>query len=172
MTSTDIAAWVQAIGSIIAIVASVGLVVWQNRVNDRQRRRDLMDADARQLEAAFQIVGGAAMVCQNYAAVAEDLIALPESISKFVAQLGAINDAMAAIDHTRVGGYVGIEAILTSLSISRAVVELIRGTNRKLFSKAVDEQFIRESCTDAARQIGERARKMDERIQQLKAETQ
>lgn len=170
MASSDIPAWVQAIGSIVAILASVALVIWQNRVNDRQRRRDLVEADTRQLEAAFQIVGGAAMVCRNYAAVPDTFLVLRENLSKFVAQLGAINDAMAAIDHTRVGGYVGIEAILTSLSISRALVESIRHTQEQPFSGTVDSGFVRGICSDAAQQIGERAKKMDERIKQLKAE--
>lgn len=43
MNAGELAAWVQAIGSILAILAGFGFVFLQNRLANRQRMRDRAD---------------------------------------------------------------------------------------------------------------------------------
>lgn len=64
-TTSECAAWVQAWGSVAAILAAVFLAHWQHRRDLRQRQRAEAERRAKQMESAFQLTSAVAAVCNK-----------------------------------------------------------------------------------------------------------
>lgn len=71
MTSTDAPAWVQAIGSVLAIVAAVCIAWWQQRSHEKHRREEKKDTEG-------ELIRQTVLLCRTYgdraASALEELI--------------------------------------------------------------------------------------------------
>lgn len=63
-TAVDWPAWVQAIGSVVAIFAAVGVAAWQSHASEKARRVDQQSALRDRFEAALYFVTEARQTCR------------------------------------------------------------------------------------------------------------
>jgi hypothetical protein len=123
--------WVQAVGSIGAIVASIWLVGKQSH-NDRERAREDAAAERfRYLDVALEPVGGAALVSKRIAD--NDFPHTTETFDSMEADFGSLVSALASMDVTRLDGHDQVEAVLTSLGVARRLLADIDNARRSDF---------------------------------------
>lgn len=67
VSSADWASWVQAVGSIFAIAASVGIVRWELKNQRETTLEDTRQERIRNIETARELIGGAVQVVRKIA---------------------------------------------------------------------------------------------------------
>jgi hypothetical protein len=122
----ELAAWVQALGSVAAILATGWAVQHAHNLQDKQRRRTEHDNYTKYLEAIFQLVGGAHMVARkvhDYVESIEGREVSADSVRTMYAELSAIAAALARVDVTQLDRFELVQAVL----IANAVVPRLQG---------------------------------------------
>lgn len=122
-SSADTAAWVQGGGTIVAVVASAGIVSWQHRLERDATLQAGREERFRLLSAALELVGGTAQVLEKASSAAED-VPQTEWRNAFRAELGTLITAMASLDLARFEPSC-IRAVLISSGAAQATLGMV-----------------------------------------------
>lgn len=116
----NLAAWIQAIGSIVAILASSGLFLLQHYLDERRQQAAELRQQWQRLNAAYQVAKGAASVC---AECEESCLSGVEFTSNSflgaIDKIAVVSAALDKIDVTWFGDFEIIESLLV-LSMTTA----------------------------------------------------
>ncbi|WP_445287665.1 hypothetical protein [Variovorax atrisoli] len=119
-TNASLAGWVQAIGSIAAILATAWAVDRAHRLQKKEAdRKEFLDY-TRMLEAVFQLVGGTHRIASkiaDYIAPLPDGLASAQNLRKMRAEVMAIRDALDRVDVTRLDRFHFVQAVLVSNAV-------------------------------------------------------
>lgn len=118
-------AWVQAIGSVGAILATGWSVERAHRLQEKQRTRDIFREHTRFLEGAFQLVGGMRGVAEKIEKFEAEGRSTPAMRRSMLAELGAFGDAFRRFDLSRLDTYAHYHAVLTGDSVTRQLIGVV-----------------------------------------------
>ncbi|MFZ4289860.1 hypothetical protein [Variovorax sp. HJSM1_2] len=119
-------AWVQAIGSVIAIYVAVHSVQKAHTLQSEQKKRDEHDEVTRSIEALFQLLYGIRSVAyklHQIESVGTGLSPLERQMA--IAELAALANALTRLDTTRLDDYEYIGASIYGDTITRHLPFLI-----------------------------------------------
>ncbi|MDQ0038927.1 hypothetical protein J2W30_006715 [Variovorax boronicumulans] len=138
----ELAAWVQALGSVAAILATGWAVNHAHNLQDRQRRRDVHDDYTKLLEAIYQLVGGAHMVARKiheYIEGVEGWEVSAESVRAMHAELSAVAAALARVDVTQLDRFELVQSVLIANAVvPRLQAEMESGLRNTFLSGGLD----------------------------------
>jgi len=150
--------WVQAIGSVGAIATSIWLVGRQAH-NDRMRALENATAERlRYIGVAFELTSGVTLVAQTIAE--KDFPRSDETFDSMEADLGALVNALAAIDVTRLDGHDQIEGVLSSLGAARRLLTDIDNARRSDFDSFLVMQDLRRKAAAMGEIMDSRAKRL------------
>jgi len=162
------AAWVQAVGSIGAILAAAGVVVSQHELELLRLHRESAARLQQLYEAAFQIIGGAAQVGAKAASWAGNQGQLISDLEPVHFELSVLVDALQKIDVMKFDRFVAIEAALVAKT---AAGRLLMALSHALASPGMTNQHRLDLLTmieDRNAELKQRATALDGVVQELK----
>jgi hypothetical protein len=110
LTSSDWAAWVQAIGSILAIFVAAGLVVFQHALAERKERKAERRASQARVDTALQLVRWATICCGRV----RDFIELAPGIERDINHVNVLSDLRglkSALERLDLNAFRGVDEI-------------------------------------------------------------
>jgi hypothetical protein len=110
------ASWVQAVGSILAIVAAGAVVAIQHWLDLSRRAAEQRETRARTVEAFFQLSGAAHQKLRQLLAACQQREADANVYSLIASELSAIETAFIAQDMKMLDGHAEIEAVIVCLA--------------------------------------------------------
>lgn len=146
VTSADWASWVQAVGSIFAIVASVGIVRWELKNQREIALEDACQERIRNIETARELVDGAVQVVRK---IAEQQAPSHRDASKMRHQIGSMIDAISSLNHVKFSSYKATEAILVSLSTMRQMLTDIDGKLNDRFNNQLATAYLKDCAAES-----------------------
>lgn len=146
VTSADWASWVQAVGSIFAIVASVGIVRWELKNQREIALEDACQERIRNIETARELVDGAVQVVRK---TAEQQAPSHRDASKMRHQIGSMIDAISSLNHVKFSSYKATEAILVSLSTMRQMLTDIDGKLNDRFNNQLATAYLKDCAAES-----------------------
>ena len=146
VTSADWASWVQAVGSIFAIVASVGIVRWELKNQREIALEDACQERIRNIETARELVNGAVQVVRK---IAEQQAPSHRDASKMRHQIGSMIDAISSLNHVKFSSYKATEAILVSLSTMRQMLTDIDGKLNDRFNNQLATAYLKDCAAES-----------------------
>ncbi len=142
MSKTEWSGWVQAVGSILAILATGWGVWFAQRAQERQRLRADHTEYTRLLEAVFQLVGGAHQIARkihDYVAPFNGKPIAAASVRTMRAELFAVLSALERVDVTRLDRFEFVQAVLIANAVvPDLLLELDNAIIRKTLSDETD----------------------------------
>jgi hypothetical protein len=150
----ELAGWVQAIGSIAAILSTAWSVDHAHKMQERERRQTEHAEYTRLLEAVFQLVGGAHQVARKI----EDHIAATgarevsqAALRAMHAELAAVASALARVDVTRLDRFKLIQSVLVANAVlPRLLQEVSTSADRVFISGTCDATHVATCAQEAA----------------------
>lgn len=139
----ECASWVQAWGSIGAILGAMFAVHWAHRLQSRQKAREAYDSYTQFLEVLLQLVGAAAQIAKKIYDCELNGHVTPDEYASMRIELSAIRDAMRKIPMERFDRYEFIEAWLASDVCVRKLLASINQVSSSGFSKELDRHYMR-----------------------------
>ena len=146
VTSADWASWVQAVGSIFAIAASVGIVRWELKNQREIALEDACQERIRNIETARELVNGAVQVVRK---IAEQQAPSHRDASKMRHQIGSMIDAISSLNHVKFSSYKATEAILVSLSTMRQMLTDIDGKLNDRFNNQLATAYLKDCAAES-----------------------
>lgn len=134
MSSTVLAAWVQAFGVIAALAGAVWHARLQARMDRRQQRQASLVQRRERLKAANQLVTAVkriAVRARSLGQVVPDPADAGDTIELFVTELQVVADAIRRFDVTLFTSQAPIEAMLVSGSLAKLLADRL-GDAREL----------------------------------------
>lgn len=126
MGKSEWAAWVQAVGSVLAILAAVGIAYWQHARDARQRIAEVTRRRARQLESAFQLTYGVQALCEKVIAHCEGQQANSVYFSNHLGELTAIRAMLNKFAPEEFDGYAELEPVVAAMAAADAMIQQLR----------------------------------------------
>ncbi|ARV17039.1 hypothetical protein AEP_00073 [Curvibacter sp. AEP1-3] len=157
----NMAAWVQAIGSIAAIFMAVWAVDRSHALETRRKKIEDFDALTQVLEGVFQLVGGAAKVARKIYDF-ENLggHATPSELVEIGIELDAIANALSRVDPLRLNRHEFIEASLVAEMTLRRLKEAVDRVQSQKVSCTLEPFYLQNLANSAANDLEERAKKL------------
>jgi len=147
-SKSDWAAWVQAIGSIGAILATGWAVHRSHRLEAEVRQATAEHEYTQLLEYAYQLVGGMCNVLIKIRAFNDGGIAGIEDRRAMLAEVQPFSDALRNFDVARLREYSLVRAVLAGDALTRKLVANIERTFETSFSASLEPNYLRQ-VTDA-----------------------
>jgi hypothetical protein len=168
VTSADWASWVQAVGSIFAIAASVGIVRWELKNQREVTFEDARQERIRNIETARELVGGAVQVVKK---IAEQQAPSHRDASKMRHEIGSMIDAISSLDHVKFSSYKATEAILVSLSTMRQMLTDIDGKLKDQFNNQLTTAYLKNCAAESLEDLEKRLVTLSEEIRIAREKT-
>ena len=150
----ELAAWVQAIGSVAAIGATGWAVQRAHNLQESERRRTEHAEYTQLLEAIFQLVGGAHQIArkiQDHIAASGTGEVSVIAVRAMHAELSAVVSALSRVDVTRLDRFEFVQAVLVANAVSpRLLEEMITAQSRAYLSGRADGSHVEECAQEAA----------------------
>ncbi len=157
----NMAAWVQAFGSIGAIWIAAWAVSRSHALETHQNKLNEFDALTQVLEGVFQLVGGAAQVARKIFDLENfDGHATPAELLVVSIELDAIANALSRVAPLRLNRHEFIEACLVSEMTLRRLKWAVDRVQSQTFSHALEPYYLRNLAKVAANNLEERAKKL------------
>jgi len=160
LTSSECASWVQSIGSIGAILASVWAVNRSHRLQAEQRARDAHAAYTQFLEVTFQLVGAAEQVANKLYELELNGKVTADEYTTMRIELTVIEDAAKQISIERFDRYEFIEAWVVSNACVRKLLAAIDYVTSLNFSAQLDPHYMRNLANAMRLSLNERTEKL------------
>ena len=155
---SGIASWVQAFGSIGAILISVWTSVWS--VN-RAHRLQAQAETTRTLEVVFQLVGGAALVADKYFVLQKSNgPATPGELVMMGIEFEAFADAIHRLDPSRLDRYEIVEAALVTEMTLRHLKYAVDRVQSETFSHELEPGYLLDLTNTAHQELKARTIKL------------
>lgn len=164
LSSDDCASWVQAWGSIFAIVAAVLAVNHSHNLQVRQRRKDAFEAQTAFLEVIFQLLGAAHQVAEKIYQLELKGGVTPGEYAAMKTELTTLDDAMERIPIDRLDRYEFVEAWLVGQTQVRTLFKGVEYITSPLVSKQLEQHFVRNLANGARQVLEQRAKRLFEAI--------
>lgn len=161
VSSADWASWVQAVGSIFAIAASVGIVRWELKNQRETTLEDTRQERIRNIETARELIGGAVQVVRK---IAEQEAPSHRDASKMRHEVGSMVDAISSLDHVKFSSYKATEAILVSLSTMRQMLTDIDGKIKDQFNNQLGTAYLKGCATESLGDLEKRLVTLNDEI--------
>jgi len=168
LTSDKWASWVQAVGSIGAILAAAGVVVSQHELELARVRRESAAKLQQMYEAAFQIVGGAAQIGAKAASWAGNQGQLMADLEPVHYELSVLVDALHKIDVMKFDRFIAIEAALVAKVAGGRLLRSLAHAIASPGMKNEDREHLLTAIGDRNAELKQRAQALDAIIQELK----
>ena len=142
LNSTNCAAWVQAVGAILAIFASAGLVYWQfYLVSERDKNIEHEEHRAR-LETVFQLCSYSRQVTEKVVADAKQTSTIDEStLQMAIGELDAILMALKKYEPNDFLGYQQLRPFMGALAVTNTVRSACESARLKCANQAMSGQI-------------------------------
>ena len=160
VSRSDCASWVQAWGSIGAIVGAMFAVHWAHRLQSRQKAREAYDSYTQFLEVLFQLVGAASQIAKKIYDCELSGNVTPDEYGAMRIELSAIRDSMRKIPMERFDRYEFIEAWLASDACVRKLLASINQVGSPGYSKQLDPHYLRNVAHSMNLELQTRAKKL------------
>ena len=170
VTRVECASWVQAWGSIGAILGAMFAVYWAHQLQANQKARDAYDSYTQFLEVLFQLVGAAAQIAKKIFDSELNGLVTPDEYASMHIELAAIRDAMRKIPMERFDRYEFIEAWLVSDACVRKLLASINQVRSPGYSKHLDPHYVRNVAHKMNLALEDRANKLIDGINLRRAE--
>ncbi|WP_234192372.1 hypothetical protein [Pseudacidovorax sp. NFM-22] len=121
LNSTECASWVQAWGSIAAILVAVAVFVAGHLIQRRSRIREEEATYTRQLEHAYQLIKGAARICRHVPEFIGPLGLRGADGQAMLAELHAYCDAFKKVDVSSMRTTNLFHAVLSGDALTRFI---------------------------------------------------
>ena len=128
LTSPECASWVQAWGSIIAIIAAVLVVLLGHLLQQRTKKSEAEAAYTLRLEYAYQLIDGAAKVARNIVEFAGPGAIGDDDRRAMLVEVRAYCDAIRAFDKSQLRTFTLLRAVLAGDALSRKLCEDLEAT--------------------------------------------
>ncbi|KTT21876.1 hypothetical protein NS331_10955 [Pseudacidovorax intermedius] len=119
MQSSECASWVQAWGSIFAIIATVGVVALAHYLQRTAKKRDDHDAETRELEYGYQLAHGSARVAEKIPSFISDTGVSWLDGRAMLAEVTAYADAFSRFDASKMQSTRLFQAVLAADALTR-----------------------------------------------------
>jgi hypothetical protein len=156
----ELTGWVQAVGSICAILATGWGVHRSHALQERERTRAAHADYTRFLETIFQLVGGSRNVAKKIADYAETIdAASADTLNMMSAEVNALVDAFRRIDITRldrfdfVNAVVVADAVLRKMAMSFEILKAQAGGKATVTQLAISARGSHDALTKAAEKL-------------------
>jgi hypothetical protein len=149
----DCAAWVQAVGAILAIVASAGLVYWQ--LSHSRRRENEIKNEERQirLETVFQLCSHSRQVTEKVVAEAKRTSTIDEPyLQTALGELDAIVTALKKYEPKDFSDYEQLRPFMGALAVTNTVRSACESARSICATRAVSGQ-ISVTLSDLAKSL-------------------
>ncbi|WP_019653982.1 hypothetical protein [Variovorax atrisoli] len=161
LSRSECASWVQAWGSIGAIVMAAWAVHWAHRKQLRQKEREAAADYTRFLETLFQLLGGTRGVAFKITEVeAVGSGSTPDEQRTMLAELSALSDAFKRVDLSRFDRYDYVEAWLVGDGLTRKLISAIEYFASPAYSLTLDPRYLEFTAGEAIRQLDARGSKL------------
>ena len=122
----NMAAWVQAFGSIGAILMAVWSVNRSHELQTLAKNQEAFDENTRTLAVVFQLVGGAALIARKIFDLGKNVRpTTSEELAMMGIELDAFADAVHRLDPSRLDRYEFIEAALVAEMMLRRLRDAV-----------------------------------------------
>ncbi|MBT9523410.1 MAG: hypothetical protein IV101_21245 [Dechloromonas sp.] len=166
LTSNECASWVQSVGSIGAILASVWAVNRAHRLQAQQRARDAYAAYTQFLEVIFQLVGASAQVAKKLYELELNGTATSGDYTAMRIELTVIEEASRQISIERFDRYEFIEAWVVSNACVKKLLAAVDHVTSLNFSPQLDPYYMRNLAHTVRLSLDERAKKLLECVKE------
>ncbi len=121
--NSGLASWVQALGSVLAILATAWAVDHAHRLQKRETDRKDYLGYTRFLETLFQLLGGARQIAKKIADIEGSPGSSPDDRRAMLAELDALSDALRRLDLNRLDRFEYVEAWLVGDALVRRMID-------------------------------------------------
>lgn len=168
LSTDDCASWVQAWGSIAAIVATVLAVNRSHNLQERQRRQDADHAYTAHLEVILQMLGAARQVAVKIFDLEVKGNVTPGEYAMMKIELTTLDDAMGRIPTDRLDQYEYIEAWLVGQMRVRSLLRGVEYITTPGVSKLLEQHYVRNLANEARNDLDHRAQHLSDQIRARK----
>lgn len=131
LRTAEAAAWVQAVGSVLAIVFAFAVASHSHELQVRAAERSERETKLAALESWFQLTDAAAQKAETWAATAKGQELHPAYLDCAVAEMETMHQCAQRLDLRLLKGYAELEPVVASLALMRAAVaHLVEGSDR------------------------------------------
>lgn len=169
LSRSECASWVQAWGSIGAIVFSVLAVRHAHNLQARQRRQDAHDAYTQFLEGLLHLLVGARHCARKIYAIEEAGKTTPAEYMLMKIELSTLDDAMSRVPLDRFDRSQFTEAWVTAQMHIRSLRSGVDYITSPIASKQLERNFVRDLAEEARKEIDTRANRIAEGIKSRKS---
>jgi len=124
--SNAYAAWVQAIGSIVAVVVTLVVMFCQFSNQRKTKEREQKDLDKRHIESAISLGGGIDQKAQKLNQWARTLSLNHEDLTFMRVEVETISAALSQLPIWQIDNFDGIEALVCLQTYSVVLVETLK----------------------------------------------
>lgn len=165
LDATGWASWVQAVGSIGAILATGWAVEKSHQVQVVQKKRETFDEYTSFLAGTFQLVGGMRQVAEKIQQMAAVGPITPDNRHSMLAELGAFARAFARFDLARLDRHAYLRAVMTADAVTNKLMMGIEFSLKPEFSNALEGNYIEQIATASLEILHEQGRVLHEGIE-------
>lgn len=167
LTRSECASWVQAWGSIGAILMAVWGVQRAHRLQQDAKAHEQAEDYTRFLETLFQLLGGARGVSVKIIkleSIGEG--STPDERGSMLAELTALSDAFKRVDLNRFDRYDYIEAWLVGDGCTRKLISAVEWANHANARQFLDRTYLRTTAESALAILEERGKRLFESLEE------
>jgi hypothetical protein len=133
---------VQAVGSVVAVIATGAAIVLQHALSTRQKLAEEKAKCQRRVEGARRLLAGGANILNK---CSTQLLRGPSplDLDLMVTEIGMVADVLAKVDSMDMDDWTHTEAVATGLSNARAATALLqKRVNHQALVGPVEYQFL------------------------------
>ena len=123
--NSGLAGWVQAVGSILAILATAWAVDHAHRLQKREADRKDYLSYTRFLETLFQLLGSARQIARKIVDLESGPGSSPDDRRTMLAELAALSDALRRMDLNRLDRFDYVESWLVGDALVRKLLDAV-----------------------------------------------
>lgn len=157
LKTSECASWVQAWGSIAAILASAASVFIAHLLAKNQAKKENFIAETRFLEGLFQLVGGARGVAAKLMELEKEGPSSPHDRMSALSELESFRDALQRVDLSKLYRYELLAATLIAESNVRLMISAIQWVMRPEASTQLERNYLASVSDQAVRSIDPQA---------------
>lgn len=151
-------AWVQAFGSILAIVGSGVIFALQRSSEHLDRKRVAAEAELQHIEGARRLLQGAINICLKLrrALDDQDSNSLRRTRIAVMTELSGVADALSAIEAFKLSRWWHTEAVVTARNAMRYLGAVIVDAGDALLTEKQTRDWVAECIDEVGTIIGDR----------------
>jgi hypothetical protein len=165
LNPSECATWVQAWGTVGAILATAWGVHCAHALQRRQKARDDFRSYTQFLECCFQMLGGARNVAFKIAQTeGAGAGSTPDERHTMLAELEQLGAAFTGIDLGRLDRYDYVEAMLVGGSLVRKLAFAVQYVDRPSFSPSLEGRYLAQQAEECYGTLAVRAKRLHDGI--------